>query len=141
MDNKELEVFEYFVDSRPDFQREVKRLIRKKKFNTLQKQIDELMSDLERGQFNGTCLTVSDVPVPHKIYKLRLPNPDAGVGKSDGYRVVYVVITEHKIVVLLTIYYKKEQATITDHEIKLLLEGYLMSLLIEESDDEESDDT
>jgi len=126
---KEIETFE--IDDTKDFQKQVRRLAKNKKFKTLPYQIDELIDKLERGEFEGDKIAHSDIPTPHDIYKLRLPNPDTGVGKSNGYRVIYMVVTETKIVVFLTIYYKKEDAVVSDNYINGLIDGYFLDLLPE----------
>jgi len=133
--NKEIEAYE--VDLYEEqFNADMKHLVKKKKFNKLPAQIQNLKNDLVKGDFDGVLVMHSDEPIPYDIFKLRLPNPDTGAGKSNGYRVIYAVITETKIVVLLTIYYKKEQETITEHEIKILIKGYFMNLHKEEGADE-----
>ena len=80
----------------------------------------------------GDRITHRDEPTPYDVYKLRLPNPDANVGKSDGYRVIYMVVTENKVVVFLTMYYKKEDAAVSDNYINGLIDGYFLNLLPEE---------
>jgi hypothetical protein len=56
---------------------------------------------------------------------MRLPNPDTGAGKSNGYRVLYAVAVEHKLVVILTVYYKKEVATIRDSAIRGMIDSFV----------------
>ena len=120
------------VEYLSEFDKEVSRFIRKKKFRSLPDQVEELVKQAERGEFDGDKIMHKDFPTPHDIYKLRLPNPDANVGKSNGYRVIYMVLTETKIVVLLTIYYKKEQETIPDIYIDALTDGYFLALMLSE---------
>ena len=124
----------YEVETRQDFDKEFARFVKRKKFKTLPKQIEELIEKCERGEFEGDKLIRNNFPVPHDVYKLRLPNPDTNVGKSNGYRVIYMAVTEKKIVVLLTIYYKKEQPTISDSYINALIDGYFISLAIEDKE-------
>ena len=119
----------YQVDVGEDFQKELRRFAKKKKFRTLPDQIEELIIKFKRGEFEGDKITHSDLPASHDIYKLRLPNPDTNVGKSNGYRVIYMIVSEIKIVVLLTIYYKKEQVEISDNYINALIDGYFLSLM------------
>jgi mRNA-degrading endonuclease RelE of RelBE toxin-antitoxin system len=128
---------DYEIDTIARFDREVKRFVKKKKFFALNDQLDELVEKAEKGEFEGKITKRGENPVPHNIYKLRLPNPDANAGKSDGYRVIYMVVTEKKIVVFLVIYYKKETETVDDSYIDGLISGYLMGLS-EDNDDDES---
>ena len=48
---KEIELYE--VDETSDFTKQQKRLVRKKKFVQLPKQIEELITELEEGRFSG----------------------------------------------------------------------------------------
>ena len=95
---------EYFVTEHPDFRKDVKHLIKKKRFKSLPEQVIELEDALERGKFPGTLIRRIEEPKPYELYKLRLPNLDTKVGKSNGYRIIYIVVTEHRVVVILTIY-------------------------------------
>jgi mRNA-degrading endonuclease RelE of RelBE toxin-antitoxin system len=133
--NKEVEAYQ--VEQGKDFVKEAKRLIGKKKFFSLPKQIDALIRDLEEGKLDGDRIAHREMPMPHDVYKLRLPNPDANAGKSNGYRVIYLVVTENKIIIILTIYYKKEQPEADDTYINGLIDGYFMSgLQTDETEDE-----
>jgi len=125
-----IEVFE--IERHVDFIKNVKRFVVKKKFLHLPEQIKELSEKLKRGEFEGEKITHRDSPTPYDIYKLRLPNPDTNVGKSNGYRVIYMVVTETKIVVFLTIYYKKEEAAVSDTYVSGLIDGYFINSLPEE---------
>jgi mRNA-degrading endonuclease RelE of RelBE toxin-antitoxin system len=128
---------EYYVTERDEFKKDVKRLTRKKRFFSLPDQIIELKEEtLSSGNFPGVLIKHSDEPETHDIYKLRLENPDANVGKSNGYRIYYIVVTERKVVVLLNIYYKKEDETVSEAYIEGLIEGYFLDALPYE--DEES---
>ena len=129
MDNH-VELFE--IEETADFRKDVKRLVKKKRFFSLPDQIKDLKEKLEQGKFEGDRMTHRDEPTPYDVYKLRLPNPDANVGKSDGYRIIYMVVTENRIVVLLTMYYKKEDASVPDMYIRGLIDGYFLHTLPEE---------
>jgi len=125
-----IEVFE--IERDPDFKKRVDRFLLKKKFRHLPEQIKELAEKLQKGEFEGDKLTHRELPTPHDIYKIRLPNPDTGAGKSNGYRIIYMVVIETKIVIFLTIYYKKEDETVSDNYINGLIDGYFINLLQEE---------
>ena len=47
------------------------------------------------------------------------------MGKSNGYRVIYAVAIERKLVTILSVYYKKETATVSDHDIRLMLNSFI----------------
>ena len=126
----DIEIYE--IEQEIDFEKNFFRFLKKKQFRSLPDQIKDLKEKLQRGEFEGDKISHKDYPTPHDVYKLRLPNPDTGVGKSNGYRVIYLVRTENKIVVLLTMYYKKEQATVSDTYIAGLIDGYFLNSLEEE---------
>jgi mRNA-degrading endonuclease RelE of RelBE toxin-antitoxin system len=115
------------VDTTDDFDKKMERFVRKKKFKKLPKQIAELGVDLERGKFDGTHIRSVEQPIKHDVYKLRLPNEDTQEGKSNGYRVIYAVMAEEKLVLLVAIYYKKEQPDVSDNFVDGLIEGYLLA--------------
>ena len=127
----------YEVERIDDFTKNVRRLAKKKRFVSLPKQALELEEQLSKGETPGTLISRREEPVAHDIYKLRLPNPDTNVGKSDGYRVYYFVVTEHRIVVLVTIYYKKEDEAVTDTFVNGLIAGYFLNALPYDEDDEQ----
>ena len=119
----------YLVETEADFDKAIDRFVRKKKFRKLPKQIKGLVEELEKGEFSGELLTRQDEPIPYEVYKKRLPNEDTQVGKSDGYRVIYLAMHETRIVALLTMYYKKEQETVSEAYIKGLIDGFFLDLL------------
>jgi len=131
--NETIAVFE--VEQTEDFKTEIKRFVKKKKFINLPNQIKELIGSLEKGDFSGVMTKRIDLPTKHEIYKLRLPNKDTNEGKSGGFRVYYTVMFDNKLVLLITIYYKKEKESVSDNFIDGLIEGYLLA----QSDIEEED--
>jgi len=113
----------YEVDQTDDFNKNARRLTKKKGFRSLPGQILDLEEQLAKGEFPGVLIRSVEGSKPYEVYKLRLPNPDANVGKSGGYRVYYLVVVERKVVMLLTIYYKKEDETVSDAYIDGLIDG------------------
>ena len=92
------------------FQKELDRLARKypKVIEVTASLIETLKSDA--------------IPnVGYEVYKVRLPNPSAGRGKSGGFRVIYYVQVVDSVI-LLIIYSKTEQTDISPEEIQRLLE-------------------
>ena len=115
------------IDTTKDFDKEVERFIRKKKFRKLPKQIEELSKELSQGKFDGDLIKEATSPIKYVEYKLRLPNEDTKSGKSNGYRVIYAVILEDKLVLLVAIYYKKEKDTLPQEYIDGLIVGHLLA--------------
>jgi len=112
------------IDTTQNFDKEVERFVRKKKFRKLPKQIAELGEELSQGKFSGTLVKRVEKPIKYDEYKLRLPNEDANEGKSNGYRVIYAVMQKNKLVLLITVYYKKEIETVSQEYIDGLIEMY-----------------
>jgi PPOX class probable F420-dependent enzyme len=78
--------------------------------------VKKLANQLQAGEHPG-----DKVPgVGYDVYKVRLPNPSAGRGKSGGFRVIYYVQVADRIL-LLTIYSKTEQADVTADEIRAVI--------------------
>jgi len=119
----------YVVDTLGDFDKEVVRFVKKKRYKRLPDQIEELEEQLIKGDFPGDLIKREDTPVPHEIYKLRLPNPDTNKGKSNGYRVYYLVVTEQRLILLMFIYYKKEQETVSSTFIDGLVNGFFLDAM------------
>jgi mRNA-degrading endonuclease RelE of RelBE toxin-antitoxin system len=123
----------YQVDIGAVFQKQYKLYFKKRKYYSLEKQVQSLINDFKNGVFDNSAdmLVRSEEPVEYEIYKMRMANPDAGEGKSGGYRIIYMVKTLNKVIALLTIYSKSDQDSISDREIELLVDGYFMSQLPE----------
>jgi mRNA-degrading endonuclease RelE of RelBE toxin-antitoxin system len=109
----------YEVSSTPFFEREAKPLI--KKYSSLADELSDLISSLEEQPVQGTALA-------NNCYKIRLAIKSKGKGKSGGARIITCVIAVREVVLLLSIYDKSEQQTISDAEIKKRLNTYLKKL-------------
>ena len=123
------EIQAYEIESTDDFDSEVERFFRKKKFRKLPAQIRKLTDDFKVGNFSGDLLTRHSTPPPYEVYKKRLPNEDTQTSTSGGYRVIYLVATGNHVVGLLAIYYKKETEALSDNYIQGLIDGFLLALL------------
>ena len=96
-----------------NFRRRAKRLGRK--YPTVIADIRTLVAQLQRDQRPG-----QRVPrVGYTVFKVRLPNPAAGRGKSGGFRVIYYVQLADRVT-LLTIYSKTDEADISIAEMRRL---------------------
>jgi mRNA-degrading endonuclease RelE of RelBE toxin-antitoxin system len=102
------------VETAPTFERDLKRLGRR--YRRIQKDLEPLIERLIAGETPGDRVQ----GVPTVVYKVRLPNRDAGRGKSGGYRVIYY-LPSGQVTVLLTIYSKSDQADIQVAEIASIL--------------------
>lgn len=106
----------YHILVTSSFKRDVKRL--QKRYKTFATDINRLIKELEIDPFLGTDLG-------NGIHKIRMAISAKRRGKSGGARVIsYVDLlceSHANDVILLTVYDKSEQETISDKEIKFLL--------------------
>jgi mRNA-degrading endonuclease RelE of RelBE toxin-antitoxin system len=105
----------YKVELTDHFKKEAKRLL--KKYRSLKTELADLFDQLAQNPTLGT-------PLSEEVYKIRLAISSKGKGKSGGARVITYVKTSNNIVLILTIYNKGETDSITDSEIKALIEIY-----------------
>ncbi len=96
----------------PPFERQLKRLARK--HASLGADLAALIKTLEADPTTGVALGKD-------CYKIRLAITSKGVGKSGGARVITTIVVTAETVVLLAIYDKSDQSTISDAEIDKLL--------------------
>lgn len=104
------------------FKRQAKPLI--KKYPSLIKELSKLELDLKENPKIG-------IPLGYDSYKIRLAIKSKNKGKSGGLRVISHLETEilsftefdneHITVILISIYNKSETATITNKELKDLI--------------------
>jgi mRNA-degrading endonuclease RelE of RelBE toxin-antitoxin system len=98
----------------PWFSKRIKKL--HKRYPHIAQDTHPLIEQLKRGETPGDHVQAKSFT----IYKVRVPNRDAQRGKSGGYRVVYYIQTEKRIV-LLTIYPKSDQNDISLEEIEAII--------------------
>ena len=91
---------EIFVTS--VFEKSVKRLARR--FRSMKDTYKQILLDLEKNIPIG-----EEIQGHQKFYKARYPNPEAGRGKSGGFRIIYFWNAEKKIIILVDIYSKTDQ--------------------------------
>jgi mRNA-degrading endonuclease RelE of RelBE toxin-antitoxin system len=105
-----------------NFKRKAKKYI--KKFRSLKEELAELEKSLWLNPKQGDRISES-------IYKIRLASKSKGKGKSGGFRIITYLIESmpedqnEVIVTLLSIYDKSEVSTLSDAEIKNLVEDFL----------------
>jgi len=94
--------------------------IRKKKYKKIIDDIASILPDLEAGNLVGDRLSGFNLPEGAALYKVRIANTSANVGKSNGFRLIYYVAIGDEIY-LLTIYSKKDDERIpNDAQIAML---------------------
>lgn len=109
----------YEISSTPFFEREAKPLI--KKYPSPADEINDLTDSLAEKPVQGAALS-------NNCYKIRLAIKSKGKGRCGGARVITCVVAVREVVVLLSIYDKSDQATISDAEIKKRLDIYFKNL-------------
>jgi len=102
----------YNVIAVPSFSHELKRLA--KKYPSLKSEYHNLVNELKENPEIGA-------PLGNNLYKIRLAIASKGKGKSGGARVITYLKIEQSNVYLLSIYDKGERDTISDNEIKIIL--------------------
>ncbi|MDR0903132.1 MAG: hypothetical protein LBM59_00685 [Ruminococcus sp.] len=121
----EIELFE--TENTDEFDKEVKRFVKKKKFVALPDMLEVLADEVRAGVFGDNVWFHDETPTPYDVYKKRLPNPDNNDGKSNGFRVIYAVMAEHKFVLFASVYYKKEVTEIKERYVRALIEGFILN--------------
>ena len=106
----------YEVEAGKQFKKDFKRLY--KKYRNISNDLEILIEDLENNPYIG-------VDLGNNVRKIRMAISDKGRGKSHGARVITYTIEldeESGTVTLLAIYDKKDRDTITENEIKELID-------------------
>ncbi len=108
----------YRIIATKNFEKEVKRLV--KKFPSLKSDLEILEKRLCENPFIGD-------PIGKKAYKIRLAVKSKGKGKRGGMRIITYIeldllIIDLTNVYLLTIYDKSESETITNAELRRLID-------------------
>ncbi len=106
----------YNIQTLPSFDKQFKKLL--KKYKSLKNDLVRFISDLEENPYQGADLGSG-------VRKIRMAITAKGRGKSHGARIItYTVVVNEELgfITLLSIYDKAEQDTISNEEIKRLIE-------------------
>lgn len=103
----------YKIEAIAEFQNRAKRL--SKKYPSFRDDLAALGRSLSINPEQGVSLGKN-------CYKVRLSIASKGKGKSGGMRVITLVVKIDETVNLLTVYDKSEEATVTDKELKRLIQ-------------------
>ena len=104
----------------PTFRSLLKKLGRK--YRRAHRDVEALIAELERGQKPGVRLSGFG---EWEVYKTRLPNSSAGIGKRGGFRVQYYV--DENAVWLLLIWSKSQVDDLPDHITRQVIEEEVLS--------------
>lgn len=97
----------------PPFDRQVKRLA--KKYPSIKQDLRALGGSLQANPKQGSALG-------NGSYKVRMPISSKGRGRSGGARIITHLIVRAERIYLLAVYDKSEQATLSDKEIRVLID-------------------
>jgi mRNA-degrading endonuclease RelE of RelBE toxin-antitoxin system len=123
-DEQNLEIYEIFPTD--EFNNNMKFYIKKRKFKNIHKDIKDILIKIKQGDFQGKKINDLDSKDDVYVYKARAKNSNTNTGKSNGYRLIYYVKNKDKLVILLTIYYKKDDNNIpTKQEIRNIIKKYI----------------
>ncbi len=95
------------------FARKLKKLA--KKYKSLKSDLLYILEELKENPKLG-------IPLGKECYKIRVAISSKGKGKSGGARLITYVRIINNTIYLIDIYDKSNQATISDKELKLLIE-------------------
>lgn len=103
----------YKIIATEPFGRKLKKLAKKHK--SLKADLLKIIDELSENPTLGT-------PLGKECYKIRMAISSKGKGKSGGARLITCVRIINETVFLLDIYDKSEQATISEKDLKLLID-------------------
>lgn len=95
------------------FEKKVKKL--SKKYKSLKSDLGTVIEQLSENPQLGT-------PLGRQCYKVRFAIKSKNKGKSGGARIITYIRVLKETIFLLNIYDKSDKATISDKELKLLIE-------------------
>ena len=116
-----------------NFNDNVEFYLRKKKYKKIYSDIKTVTDELEKGNLVGDKLGNIHAPEGTAVYKVRIANSSANVGKSHGFRLIYYVVIEEKIF-LLAIYSKKDDIRVVSEN---QIEQYIKILIEPQTQEEE----
>lgn len=105
------------IDLTPRFKRDLKQLA--KRFRRIRSDLQPLIDRLQNGELPGDPLS----GVKYTLFKVRVKNSDTQKGKSGGYRVIYYLKTEDRII-LVTIYSKFDLSDIDGETLENAIADY-----------------
>ena len=108
----------------PQFKKDIKYYKKKKKYLKIIDDLDNVISELEVGNFIGDEIPGLKLKNNEKTYKVRVVNSSINVGKSNGFRLIYYLIKNDCEIYLLTIYSKKDKENISTIKIIELINKY-----------------
>lgn len=104
---------------------DIKYYVKKKHYKKIFDDIEPIITELESGNLLGDRLEGLQLPENTAVYKVRIANTSANLGKSNGFRLLYYVAVADEIY-LLTIYSKKDDERVpNDSQILMLVKNLI----------------
>ncbi|MBW4517388.1 MAG: type II toxin-antitoxin system RelE/ParE family toxin [Timaviella obliquedivisa GSE-PSE-MK23-08B] len=105
------------IDLTPRFQRDLRDLA--KRYRRVRSDLQPLIEQLQAGELPGDRIS----GVTYTVFKVRLKNSNVQKGKSGGYRVIYYIKADDRII-LATIYSKSDFADVAAEVIENAIAQY-----------------
>ncbi len=105
------------VETSGNFERQFRSLF--KRYRKIRSDLQPTIEQLQAGEVLGDRLSGLNVVV----FKVRVKNSDLQKGKSAGYRLIYQVESPTRVI-LLAIYTKSDQSSISTMEIEEIVEAF-----------------
>lgn len=105
------------VETSGNFERQFRILF--KRYRKIRSDVQPVIEQLQSGEVLGDRLSGLNIVV----FKVRVKNSDIQKGKSGGYRLIYQVEMPTRII-LLAIYAKSVQSSISTTEIEEIVEAF-----------------
>jgi len=102
------------IKSLVSFDKELKKLA--KRYRNIKNDMKQLYQELLKNQKSG-------IEIIDNCYKIRLANSSIPTGKSGGFRVIYYYIDNDENIILISIYSKTEQSTLSEDKILQILKA------------------
>ena len=116
----------------PRFKKDLRELA--KRYRSIRADLQGLIDQLQAGEVPGDRVA----GIQHKIFKVRLKNSNIQKGKSGGYRVIYYLITDTKII-LITIYSKSDFSDVSNETIEAAIAQYEQEIQIANNSEPEAE--
>jgi mRNA-degrading endonuclease RelE of RelBE toxin-antitoxin system len=116
----------------PRFKKDLRDLA--KRYRSIRTDLQSLIEQLQAGETPGDQVT----GIQYQIFKVRLKNSNIQKGKSGGYRVIYYLKTDTKII-LTTIYSKSDLSDVSNAIIEAAIAQYEQEIQIANNSEPEEE--
>jgi mRNA-degrading endonuclease RelE of RelBE toxin-antitoxin system len=116
----------------PRFKKDLRELA--KRYRSIRADLQSLTEQLQAGETPGDQIA----GIQYKIFKVRLKNSNIQKGKSGGYRVIYYLKTDTKII-LATIYSKSDFSDVSNEIIEEAIAQYEQEIQIANNSESEAE--